>query len=476
MVSPLDQMPNMPSQMDVGSGIDTNKMVQDLVQAERAPTEQRLGRREEELQEKLEALGQMRGVIGELQEAVQGLGDPGAYSGIDAESSNTSVAGVSASEEARPGQYDVEVEQLARTQRIATASGVFEDSADPVGTGRLMITDGQGNEQAVTIDEESATLLGIRDAINAQAEGVRASVVDDGAGPRLALATEQTGQTNAITQIRAEQDPEAGEGDLSALQYNVADPQTGEPAGAFQEIRPASDAVVTIDGMRVTRPENRIEGAIEGATISLQDEGRSRISIEQQTGLAEENIQRLVDSFNQVRAQLNQLSDYDPEAEKAGPLQGDHTLRNLLSQLSRSLNEPVEALDGAPISSLGDLGVRTNRDGTLELGGERLQQMVGEHSELVTRMMTDPESGVMSRLEGVLDNALGRDSVIDMRTEGVERRLDGIADDRERLDRRMERREEQLRSQFSRMDSRVAELNQTSEFLEQRLAAMNSRD
>ncbi|ABM61291.1 flagellar filament capping protein FliD [Halorhodospira halophila] len=476
MVSPLDQMPNMPSQMDVGSGIDTNKMVQDLVRAERAPTEQRLDRREQELQEKLEALGQMRGTIGELQEAVQGLGDPSAYSGIDAESSNAGVAAVSASEEARPGQYDVEVEQLARTQRLATASGAFEDSADAVGTGRLVITDGEGNEQAVTIDEESGTLLGIRDAINAQAEGLRASVVDDGAGPRLAIATEQTGRANAIAQIRAEQDPEDDQGNLSALQYNVADPQSGEPMGAFQEVRPASDAVVTIDGMQITRPENRIEGAIEGATLSLKEEGRSRVSIEQQTGLAEENIQRLVDSFNQVRAQLNQLSDYDPEAEKAGPLQGDHTLRNLLSQLSRAVNEPVEALDGAPISSLGDLGVRTNRDGTLDLDGERMQQMVGEHSELVTRMMTDPESGVMSRLEGVLENALGRDSVIDMRTDGVESRLDRIADDRERLDRRMERREDQLRSEFSRMDSRVAELNQTSEFLEQRLAAMNSRD
>ena len=625
MVSPLDQMPDMPSQMGVGSGIDTNRMVDNLVQAERAPREERLARREEEIQTKLEALGQLRGGLGELQEALQGLASADAYSGIETDSSNPEVVGVSAGEGARPGEYEVEVEQRARAQRVATASGAFEDASDPLATGRLILVDAQGREQAVTIDDDQNTLLGVRDAINDQAEGVRASVVDDGEGPRLALATERTGAENALVQVRAEldeaerADPEprqrlatpagmldspdeslgtgtltftdaqgreetvtVGEGqqtlggvrdaindqaglvrasisedgrlvlqpreagaesaitrvrageiddgrdisslmlfgddeepDLAPLQYNVEDGE-GRPAGAleevqsarelldpeereqrrerlqrlqlgveddegrrvgaFEQIQEAADAVATIDGMRVTRSENTIEGAIEGATLELQGEGRSRVSIREQTGLAEENIQRLVETYNQLRGQLSDLSGYDPETEEAGPLQGDHTVRNIDSQLRRAMTEPVAGMEDEPIQSLSELGVRTNRDGTLELDSGQLQEVASRHSEAVTRLMTDPEDGVAARLERTLENAVGSDGFIETRTDGLESRLDGIADDRERLDSRMERREEQLRDRFARMDSRVAELNQTSDFLEQRLAGMDGDD
>ncbi|MCG5530003.1 flagellar filament capping protein FliD [Halorhodospira halochloris] len=471
MPTALDQMPHMPSQMDVGSGIDTRKMVQDLVQAERAPTEKRLANREEEIQEKISALGQMQSTISEFREGISGLADPGAYSGIEVDSSNSSAVQASAEEGAPAGSHDVQVEQLARGQRIATASGAFEDSSDPLGTGRMIIADGRGQEQVVRIDEDQATLLGIRDAINEQTEGLRASVVDDGAGPRLAISTEETGQQNAIQQIRTEQGEE-DEGDLSLLQFGVA-AEGQQAVGAFEQVQAATDAVATIDGMQVTRPSNTIEGAIDGVTLELGEEGRSRVTVRQQTGLAEENIQRLVDSYNQVRSQLNQLSAYDPESEKAAPLQGDSTLSNVESRLSRAITEPVGELAGQPLRALGDLGIRTNRDGTLDLDGAQMQSMAAEHPELLTELMTNPEGGVMARLESVLEEVVGRDGVISMRTDGLESRLERIDDDRQRLDRRMERREEQLRSQFSRMDQRVAELNQTSEFIKQRLDAMN---
>ncbi|MBK1734847.1 hypothetical protein CKO15_05995 [Halorhodospira abdelmalekii] len=470
--SVTDQMPHMPSKMDVGTGIDTRKMVQDLIRAERAPTDKRLERREEELREQISALGQVRATVGEFREGIGRLADASAYSGIDTDSTHSDVARVRAEEGAPPGDYDVEVLQLAQGQRIATATGVFAESSDPIGTGRLIITDGQGREQIVHIGEEQSTLLGIRDAINEQAEGLRASIVDDGAGPRLAIATEGTGEANAIQQIRAEQSADEDEGDLSLLQFGVAAGGGQQGVGAFEQVQAATDAQAVIDGMVITRPENTIEGAIEGVTLEFGGEGRTRVSVREQTGLIEENIQALIETYNQVRGQINQLTAYNPDADEAAPLQGDPSVSNISSRLSRALTEPVAALAGQPLRALGDLGVRTNRDGTLDLDSEQLQRMAGAHPELVTQLMTDPEHGVMGRLDGVLDEVAGRGGVLSMRTDGLESRLERIDSDRERLDRRMERREEQLRSQFSRMDQRVAEMNRTSEFIEQRLAMM----
>jgi flagellar hook-associated protein 2 len=390
------------------------------------------------------------------------------------------VVQASAEEGAPPGGYAVQAEQLASEQRIATPSGAFEDSSDKIGTGRMVITDAQSKEQVVQIEDEQATLLGIRDAINEQTEGFRASVVDDGSGPRLAISSKETGQENSIEQISVEQDKE-DQGDLSALQYRASadrerQVEGQQTTGGFEQVQAAADAVVTIDGMQVSRPTNTIEGAVEGVTLELQAEGGSRVSVSEKTGLVEQNIQRLVDSYNRVQGQLNKLSEYDPETEKAAPLQGDSTLTNISARLSRALTEPVDYLAGQSVRALGDLGVFTNRDGQLEVKGARLQKMAGQYPEQVTELMTRQENGVMARIEGVLAEVLGRDGVISTRTDGLEGRLERIDEERNQLDRRMENREEQLRSKFSDMNQRVAEMNKTSDFLQQRLAGTKGKD
>lgn len=467
---------DLPAKMGVGSEIETAEIVQQLVQAERAPTEQRLARREEAIQEQVSALGQMRGLLSDFREGVQGLADPADYTGIEAASRNPDVVEVSAAEDADTGRFDVQVQQLATTQRLASQEGLFESSSEPVGTGRMDITLANGERQSVAIDEDSRTLLGIRDAINQQTEGVRASIVDDGQGPRLTFATTETGRENAITEIRTVQE-EGDQGDLSMLQF-VA-PRVNEqgeevPAqGGIQQVRAARDAVAIIDGLEVRRSGNEIEGAIRGATLQLHDTGETSVEISRQQGLAEENVQNFVELYNQVRTQLNELSAYDPDSGEAGPLQSDSTLRGVQTRLARALTDPLESLERQPVQSMADLGVTTNRDGTISLDSQRLQQAAREHPELLVHTLTNEEDGVIPRMDRVLDEAVGRDSTIDMRTEGLERRLQSIEDDRDRLDRRMERVEERLTRQFSAMDSAVAEMNQTSEFIEQRLAALN---
>lgn len=488
MASPLDQMPDMISKMGVGAGTNTKQMVQDLVQAERAPTEKRLNQRKQEVQQELSGLGKMRSAMSQFRDAVKGLGEAGAYSGVKAESSDSSVASLSAQDDALPGQHTVRVEQLAQGQRLATPSGAFEERSEALGTGRLTLVDGRGEEQRVRIGEEQSTLSGVRDAINEQADGVRASIVDDGEGPRLVLSTQESGAGNAIQRIRvapseggepasgqAEGGGEGGVGQLAALRYG-AEQGAGEqapPASGMEQLQAAADAVAVIDGMRVRQDANKLEGALQGATLELQGKGEAQVSVEEQSGLAEKNIQGLVDAYNKLRSQLSQLSAYDPESGQAAALQGDATLRSLDSQLSRALTAPVPALAGEPLQSLGDLGVGTERDGSLSLDSARLQEAVDQHPQLVTRLMTDTESGVIARAQEVLKDALGRDSVLDMRKEGLQDRLEGISEERQELDERMAQREEQLREQFSNMNSRVAELNQTSDFLKSRLAGMN---
>ena len=462
--------------LGAGSGLNTASIVEDLVEAERAPTEKRLADRQERLQTEISALGQMRSVLGEFEEGVRGLDDPDNYAAIDGSSRDSGVADITVGDSALPGAHDVDVQQLAQSQRLATVPGVFESSSDPVGTGQLVIVLGDGREQTVTIGDDDATLLGIRDAINRQAEGVTASIVDDGAGPRLSLMTAESGEHNAVLGVDVRQG-EDDSGDLYPFLFAVTDDDRGgEGVGGMRQIRAAQDAVATIDGLTVTRSENRIEDAIEGATLTLNDVGSTRVEIKEREGLIEERVQSFVEAYNVVRDQFNQLSHYNPETEESGPLQGDATLRGIEMRLSRAATEPLPALEGMPIQALTDIGIMTQRNGGLELDAARFQQAVAQHPDLVTQLFTDKEDGVAVRMQRLLDESRGADSAIGVRTSGLESQLERIEDDRERLDRRMEKVGERLRREFTAMDKAVAEFNQTSEFLEQRLAAMNRSD
>jgi flagellar hook-associated protein 2 len=80
------------------------------------------------------------------------------------------------------------------------------------------------------------------------------------------------------------------------------------------------------------------------------------------------------------------------------------------------------------------------------------------------------EDGIATRLESYLDSVLGSGNLIASREAGLEERLEGLQDDRARLDARLAQIEERYVKQFSALDSLVAQLNQTSSFLEQQLS------
>ncbi len=80
--------------------------------------------------------------------------------------------------------------------------------------------------------------------------------------------------------------------------------------------------------------------------------------------------------------------------------------------------------------------------------------------------------GITSGLDDALGSYLDGDGIIAAATDGLQSRIDGLADDRDRLNRRIEQIEARYIAQFSAMDAAVAQMNQTSSFLSQQLSRM----
>ena len=382
------------SSLGVGSGLDIRGIVDDLVQAERAPQENRLNRQEERLETELSAMGQVESALGQFREAVQAA--QGGFETISADSTSDAVS-VSAGDDAEPGSVELDVQQLARGQSLAVGpEGVERD--EQLGGGSLTFRFGEvtpGEEGGVedftpsdsrgtvsiNIDPAESSLEEIRDAVNAADGGVRASIVNDGTQDRLVFNSTDTGaESGFVVDVDAD---DAG-GQLEALAFNEDD------AASALLNRSAQDAELSVDGLAITRSSNELDDILPGTSITLDGttDGPATVSVSEDSSGAAEGVQAFVEGFNELQTQINELTRFDPETEESGPLNGDPLLRGLTSQLRNELTQPLDELEGRAVRSLADVGILTTREGTLELDEARLEDALQEDPRAVEALFS----------------------------------------------------------------------------------------
>lgn len=391
-------MASITSSTGVGSGLPIEKLVTQLVAAERAPSETRLNNQQQRLEEDLSGLGKFKSAMSGLQDSLEGLSDYSSFNAVSATSSDEAVATASASEETAAGSYDVQVDQLATAHRLASPAGEYGSSSDVVGTGELTFQFGTYNDdkssftvnpdrasQTLTIDSSNNTLGDIRDTINDADMGVQASLVDDGNGPRLTLSSENTGSDQAIRlSVNDTGDGTLGDGSgLSRLAYT---PDTGN--SNLEETRTAQDAEAVVEGIDVTSSENTLEGVIDGMSVDLQSTGNTTIDVSRDTEGVREEIQGFVDSYNEFMNTANNLTQWSTDEENRGPLSGDSTARMAVNTLQDMLVDRVEGVKG-PYSTLTELGLNTNRDGTLTVDEARLDEALTNNPQNVAHLFSE---------------------------------------------------------------------------------------
>jgi flagellar hook-associated protein 2 len=223
----------MVSAPGIGSGLDVNGIVSQLMAAERQPLVL-LNKQEQAYNQKLSAFGQVRSALASFQTALKDLASGSKFQALGATSSNTQVLSASASGKATPASYQIEVQQLAQQHKLASSG--YATSDDVVGSGTLTIQFGSYDSdsntftanadkaaQSITIDPANQTLAGIRDAINAANAGVTATIVNDGsaAGNRLVLTSADSGAANSLKISVADDDGnDLNDSGLSALAYD----------------------------------------------------------------------------------------------------------------------------------------------------------------------------------------------------------------------------------------------------------------
>jgi flagellar hook-associated protein 2 len=386
------------SSLGVGSGVLNSDLVDQLVAAEREPTENRLTRRTERTDALISAYGTLRSAVTELRLPMRQLGSADALKSFSASSSGSGVDVSVAGSDASRGSYNVNVTSLAQSQALATREVFADRDATSVGQGTLTLSVGAKTTD-ITIDSSNDTLQGLANAINDANAGVSAGVIDTGNGYQLVLSADETGTANAVSISAADGDgTNLDNQGLSRFAFNT---DMAADSGLKQTIA-ASDAVMELNGVEVTRSTNAIDDVVDGLTFNLSAVGQSNVKVEQDTGAVADRVQAFVDKFNTLQSTITELSSFNSETGQGSILTGDATVRNIQNQLRRVLNDVVPGLENSNVRSLADVGISTDfSTGQLQFDSQRFQQQLRENPDDVTALFAEQGRASDSQVEFV---------------------------------------------------------------------------
>ena len=223
------------SSIGIGSGLDVNSIVSQLVALEKQPLTT-LALKATNVQNQISSFGQIQSQFASLTDVATRLADPTAWSARTASSSNSSVATISTTSTTPAQSFSLDVDQLA-TKQTVTSAGRPTDQF--VGAGTLSIVLGTWNS------DNTFTAAAVTDAQAADAK----------------LATAQTNFTAADAARTA------------AMNAAAANPGVQSYADALKLAQTAYDtaqsATVAAQALADATDASNVSGLTTGATVNV---------------------------------------------------------------------------------------------------------------------------------------------------------------------------------------------------------------
>lgn len=459
------------SALGIGSGLDLNGLLDQLNEAERGKLEP-VERQIESQQVRISAYGELQGALAAFEGAVGRLASPELFQSLSANVTGDALQ-AAADADAAPGQYQLEVAQLASAGSLASQRiDVALDEALTDREATLTLAFGNAPEgKPDTIDitvAAGSTLEEVRDAINAhEGANVSASVVNDGEGYRLALMSNATGEAASLTGMTFEEG-------FFADGVIVSD---AEDADEGVVVQPGRDAAFSVNGIAIVSPTNQVEGAIQGVTLDLQQPGSATLGVEQDTLAVREAVSGFVEAYNALKGTIGELTAFDADSGRAGELLGDSAVRTIESRLRNDLSSMVGDPAQGELAMLSELGISLSLDGTLSLDPAELDIAIANDMGAVERFFAGGEDapGMAGRLAETSSQLLGSNGALTNAIGGAENRIESLNQRYVRMEQGIAQTIERYRVQFGQLDGMIAQMNQTSDYLTQQFAAMDAQ-
>ena len=475
--------------LGVGSGLDLESLVGQLLEAERKPKTDALDSREENVEAEISGIGKLKSKLEDFQETLDNLRSDANLKGREPSINNPSEGvepfTADASNSALEGDYNIAVTQLAKGSRIETAdaiNGGYNSSSDTVlSSGAASLTFKiDATSDSFTINLVSGNSLEeLRNAINASEDnfGVTASIIDTGTangGSKLVFTSDTTGAGNDLVIVN--------DNDVAELNI-VSTTDSLEAASYLAPVNSAQNAKATIDGIDVESTTNEFENVIENVSFDVSELSElnadgvtfktSKLSIGFDKEAVEETVREFVKNFNALQAEIKLLTKYgESDLEEDGSLAGDSLVRGIQTGINNIL---FSSVDSSALGGLFQIGIEYNDQGELEIsstdniglgsGDDRLKDALSDNFDDIAALFTDESQGIAVRLYDYVEEYTSFSGLLKSRENTAKDQREQIFDERLTLELRLATTEQILRDKYLNLDQTVARLNSTGSAL-----------
>ena len=483
-----------------GAQIDIQELATNLTSATRAPQQSMIDARSTAADSKISAIGKIQASAKSFQDALASYGDPKAIQ-YQPTTSNSAVASFSFRSYYQPSEVDFsfKVTALATENRVSfpglassgnfalkTSSGVVETSYQSLSELSTWIKAQTGF---------SATILNGRDLIVSKGTGVANNFT---AYTSAATTTPVNGTTVTLANL-----PSSGDlvlpgitnpisySSLADLQTKVSQ-QTGNPAnlsGSSLDVTfstaqtgdakvytsglssTGTDASIEANGQTYTSSSNRFSTLITGVNIDVTATSSTdvRLTTARNTDKFILALKSIVDGYNDLLATVKKEMNYDPDVTKRGGLANDSVARDFLNQMRRLTTDTISGYSTlVPTITLAQVGLITNRDGTLQLDTYKIDQIAQNNPEQLEAAVASNASskGAIDKMKSLIDTVLGRSSSFQTLYNTTNTTVKNkIQDDTDKLNEQMDALKQRYLTQFIAMQKVVLQSQKTQESL-----------
>lgn len=459
----------------LASGLATDDIVTKLMAVERRPLD-RLESDKEYETNRLKAYGQLNTRLNDLRDAVGAMNLTSEVRTTKANLSSES-AFTATSSSGVPGSYDIAVTQLAKVQKNVS-SGYSSSSSSLFGTGTITV-----NGKQISVNSSNNSLQGFMSAINAVTgdTGVSASIINDGSGGSTAYRLVLTGK-DASTAF--------------TVTSNLVDGLGAPIPFTTTKTQDAQQAKITVDGIDVVSNSNTITGVIAGVTLNLNATSpiaaagppvvytTTKMDIVADTSALKEKITTFISSYNKIMEWIAEgyqdkietdtatdetTNETDTEEDILSDyLRGDTTVNSIKRGLQGILTDSVNG--SGTLQILSDIGVKTNKDGTLTVNNSKLDTALAENFDGMTKLLAgeDGVTGVMEKFNTyLLDVTSATQGMYAEKRDRYESRVDRLDNQIEQKTAMLDKIEASMKARFSAMELLVSNLNSQSSYLTQ---------
>jgi flagellar hook-associated protein 2 len=494
----------------MASGLDTEKIIKELMKAEQAPVN-RLKRNKQLEEWKRDSYREMNALLLDLQKTVDTLRFSGNFNKKIATSENDSYVSAKVTGKPSLSTYTVEVRNLAK----AATPPMKEFSVDPsitnpsanIGGSDFSFTiskdlDGNGSidpateQKTISVTAASSSIDSIINEVNAAGMGVKASYFNN----KLVFTSENS---TTFTIDVTDNGSKLGMGTDTTHNSNAG--------------TPADPATVVINGVEYKSNTNTF--TFDGIEFTAKQPTAANTSIAIQVKTDEDAvfnmIKGFVDKYNEVIDKINKkisepkykgyepLLDEEIEAlpektaeklenmAKSGILLRDPILKTGLDEMRRAIYTPLQGTGvKAAFDTLSEIGIggpptgkyAYMENGKLYIDETKLRSAISNNGEEVMKLFTNysstqkyGESGIAERLYDTLTDTINQitkqagssTSVFD--DSSITKRIRAIDDEIDRWEDRLKAIEDRYWKQFTAMEQAMARSQSQSSWFAQML-------